>query len=404
MRKLTIVFFDAGGGHRNAAEALKSTLETQAEPWDVRLLNLQELLDSIDVIRRATGIRIQDGYNLILRKGWTRPTPQLLVLLRGLVRLYHGPIVSVLEKYWRQNPAELVLSVIPLFNRALAESICHATPHTAFATLLTDLADCPPHFWIEPESEFLICGTQRAEQQALEAGHAQHRVFRTSGMILKARFYEVPSLDVSLERSRMGLDPLLPTGIVMFGGHGAPVMREIAKRIDGVAQRVQLIMICGHNQKLRADLQAMHTRVPMVVEGFTSNVANYMALADFFVGKPGPGSISEALQFHLPVIVERNQRTMPQERYNTEWVAEKRLGIVLRSFGEIAQGVERLLQPETFAELRANARRYSNRALFEVPAILDEVLQRHVPHSVPVSRAFTDSQTMGRGAAWAGST
>jgi 1,2-diacylglycerol 3-beta-galactosyltransferase len=223
-------------------------------------------------------------------------------------------------------------------------------------------------------------------------------------MILKARFYEVPSLDVSLERSRMGLDPLLPTGIVMFGGHGAPVMREIAKRIDGVAQRVQLIMICGHNQKLRADLQAMHTRVPMVVEGFTSNVANYMALADFFVGKPGPGSISEALQFHLPVIVERNQRTMPQERYNTEWVAEKRLGIVLRSFEEIAQGLEHLLQPETFAELRANARRYSNRALFEVPAILDEVLERHVPHSVPVSRAFTDSQTMGRGTAWAGST
>jgi len=141
-----------------------------------------------------------------------------------------------------------------------------------------------------------------------------------------------------------------------------------------------------------------------LVEGFTSNVANYMSVADFFIGKPGPGSISEALQFHLPVIVERNQRTMPQERYNTEWVAERRLGIVLRSFGEIAQGVEQLLQPETFAELRSNARAYSNRALFEIPSILHDVLERHVPYSVPVSPAFTDSQTIGRGAAWAGST
>jgi len=78
-------------------------------------------------------------------QGWTRPTPQLLVLLRGLVRLYHGRVVSVLEKYWRENPTDLALSVIPLFNRALAESICHAAPQTAFATLLTDLADCPPH-------------------------------------------------------------------------------------------------------------------------------------------------------------------------------------------------------------------------------------------------------------------
>src|SRR5215467_5842354 len=165
MRTLTIVFFDAGGGHRNAAEALKASLEMQERPWEVRLLNLQEVLDSIDVIRRATGIRIQDGYNLILRKGWTRSTPQLLVLLRALVRMYHGQVVSVLEKYWRNHPTDVVLSVIPLFNRALAESIGNVASNTAFATLLTDLADCPPHFWMEEESEFLICGTERAEQQ-----------------------------------------------------------------------------------------------------------------------------------------------------------------------------------------------------------------------------------------------
>ena len=400
MRKLTIVFFDAGGGHRNAAEALRSTLETQPRPWDLRLLNLQELLDSIDVIRRATGIRIQDGYNLILRKGWTRPTPQLLVLLRGLVRLYHGRVVSVLEKYWREHPTDLVLSVIPLFNRALAESVSNVTPESAFATLLTDLADCPPHFWMEPESEFLICGTEHAQQQALAMGHARHRVFKTSGMILKPKFYEKPTIDVAAERKRLGLAPELHTGVVLFGGQGAPVMLEIARKLEASPNHVQLIMICGHNQKLRAALQNMSTKVPMRVEGFTPNVAHYMSLADFFIGKPGPGSISEALQFHLPVIVERNQRTMPQERYNTEWVAEKRMGIVLRSFGEIAHGVEQLLQPETFAELRANACAYSNRALFEIPAILDEVVERHVPYSVPVSPAFTDAHEVGR-AGWA---
>jgi 1,2-diacylglycerol 3-beta-galactosyltransferase len=68
-RKLTIVFFDAGGGHRSAAEALKSVLETQQ--WDVHLLNLQEQLDKLDLLKQLTGLRIQDGYNLILRKGWT---------------------------------------------------------------------------------------------------------------------------------------------------------------------------------------------------------------------------------------------------------------------------------------------------------------------------------------------
>ena len=146
------------------------------------------------------------------------------------------------------------------------------------------------------------------------------------------------------------------------------------------SSRVQLIVICGKNQKLLAAVKNLRTRFPIFVEGFTQNVDHYMAVSDFFVGKPGPGSISEALQFHLPVIVERNKKTMPQERYNTDWVIENRLGIVLSSFKEIASGVERLLQPAAFAELRANARAYANLAIFEIPAILDEVVERHVPY------------------------
>lgn len=82
-RKITIVFFDAGGGHRSAAEAPKGVLETQTRPWQVEVLNLQELLDQLDLLKKITGIRIQDGYNLILRKGWTRLTPQLLPCCKG---------------------------------------------------------------------------------------------------------------------------------------------------------------------------------------------------------------------------------------------------------------------------------------------------------------------------------
>ncbi len=402
MRTVTIVFFDAGGGHRNAAEALKSTLQNQPQPWRVRLMNLQEQLDSLDIVRRATGIRIQDSYNLILQKGWTRPTPQLLVLLRAVIRLHHARVVALLENYWRQNPADLVLSVIPLFNRALAESLRQAAPETAFATLLTDLADFPPHFWIEDESEFLICGTERAEQQALRMGHSRDRVFRTSGMILKPQFYESRLLDVAAERKRLGLDPHLPAGIVLFGGQGAPVMIDIAKKLQNSNDNLQLIMICGRNQELRHRLEEMARTKPMLVEGFTSDVAYYMSLANFFIGKPGPGSISEALQCRLPVVIERNSKTMPQERYNAEWVTEKRLGIVLSSFSDVAAGVHELLRDSTFERVRQNVLSYSNRALFEVPSILQEVVERHVPYSVPaVPPITTPTRPIGQDAAWA---
>jgi UDP-N-acetylglucosamine:LPS N-acetylglucosamine transferase len=387
-RKLTIVFFDAGGGHRSAAEALKSVLESQSHPWQVHLLNLQDELDRLDLLRRTTGIRIQDAYNLILRKGWTRLTPQLLPVLQWVVRLYHRATVDMLRKYWDRHPADMVLSVIPHFNRALAESVRATLPGAPFVTLLTDLADYPPHFWMERESDYLICGTERAEQQALKMGHDRDHVFRASGMVMKPRFYEKRAVNRIQERKKLALDPNLPTGIVLFGGHGSSTMLDIVKRLDGGKSKLQLILICGKNQKLLARLRSLETetRFPIFAEGFTQEIDYYMSLSDFFIGKPGPGSISEALQFHLPVIVECNGRTLPQERYNAQWVTENRLGIVLKSFRQIASGVEKLLDPVTFEELRTNATAYSNRALLEIPGFLDQILDHaRSGHAVPAS-------------------
>jgi len=376
LRKLTIVFHHAGGGHQSAAEALKATLSSQEHPWNVSLLDIQELLDPLDLIRRATGLRIQDTYNLILRKGWTRFTPQLLVVLQGTIRAYHSPIVKALRAYWTERPADLVLSVIPHFNREIADSLRGDVARTPFVTLITDLADYPPHFWIERESEYIIAGTERARQQALTIGHAADHIFQTSGMILKPRFYEKTTVDRVAERKRLGLEPDCPTGIVLFGGHGSQVMVDIAKKLNQSSSGVQLILICGHNQELAAELKKLPSRKPIAVVGFVQNVEYYMALSDFFIGKPGPGSISEALQLHLPVIVECNSKTLPQERYNAEWVTENGYGIVVPSFKQIAPAVQRLLQTATFNEFRRRAGEYSNRALFEVPAILEQCAQQ----------------------------
>ncbi len=390
MRKLTVVFHHAGGGHRSAAEAVRSILtaqnqSTQNHPWDVELLDIQELLDPLDLIRRSTGIRIQDVYNQILRRGWTRFTPQLLRVLLGTIWVYHSPIVKALRAYWEQHPTDLVLSVIPHFNREIADSLeQNGGKRWPFVTLITDLADYPPHFWIERESEYVIAGTERARAQAVAMGHSIDHIFLTSGMVLKPKFYEQESLALttaarSAERERLGLERDRRTGIVLFGGHGSRVMVDIVRRLDQSGADVQLILICGHNQKLEAEIKALATRKPKLVLGFTQNVEHYMALADFFIGKPGPGSISEALQFHLPVIVECNKKTLPQERYNAEWVAEQGFGIVVPTFREIAPAVERLIAPSTFGEFCRKTNTYSNRALSEVAEILEICYERGKP-------------------------
>jgi len=372
VKQLDFLYFDAGGGHRAAATALKQVMEQERRPFTIRLVNLQEVLDEIDIFRKLTGIRLQDIYNLMLKKGWTLGSPQLMVVMHWVIRLFHSRQVAVLEAFWRKSRPDMVVSLVPNLNRAIGESLRRALPGVPLVGIITDLADYPPHFWIERQDQHFICGTSKAAAQARALGHPPEKIHQVSGMILNPRFYQIAPLsaeDRSHERARLGFDPAQPVGLVMFGGEGSNVMLEIARNLD----RRQLIAICGKNERLRARLQALRHHAPLYVEGFTKEIPHYMQVADYFIGKPGPGSISEAIAMHLPVIVERNAWTLPQERYNADWIREHEVGIVLRNFRGISRAVEELLQPETHRRFHAATERLNNRAVFEIPGILEKI-------------------------------
>jgi UDP-N-acetylglucosamine:LPS N-acetylglucosamine transferase len=382
MKTIDLVYINAGGGHRSAAVALEMAIREQGRDWQVRLVNLFEILDPQDMFRRATGVKPEHYYNVRLAKGWTLGLAQELRILQALIRVSHRSLIAQLRRHWQQSRPDLVVSLVPNFNRAMYQALSIARPGIPYVTILTDFADLPPHFWIEPrQSQHLVCGTPRAVAQAHAAGCQATHIHETSGMIINPDFYRDLQIDRAAERAKLGLDPHRPTGLVMFGGHGSRVMRGIAKRLDDV----QLILVCGHNVALADQLRAKSASAPRVVVGFTSQMRYFMQLSDFFIGKPGPGSISEAVHQGLPVIVVRNAWTMPQERYNTDWVLENEVGVVLEAFKDIRSGVAQVT--DDIARYRAGVKRIHNRAVFEIPEILDELLLTLSWHTLPGSSA-----------------
>jgi hypothetical protein len=375
MKKIRILFHDAGGGHRNAAVALQTVIAQQNRPWEVDLVQFQDLTDHLDVLRKLTGIRIQEQYNVLLRNGWTLGATQLLRVLQTTIRLLHGPLVKLLANYFREHPADLLITVIPHFNREIGQAWSKCYPERPFATIITDLADFPPHFWIEPmKVQHVICGTERAVEQARQMGKDSSRIFATSGMILRPDFYQPDNTDPVALRRELNLRSDLPTGMLLFGGFGSKVMYDIVERLHTAELPLQLIVICGRNEKLAEKLRARAWNMPLHIVGFTKEVHRLMRAADFLIGKPGPGSVAEAMVRRLPVILECNAWTLPQERYNTEWVKEKRVGIVLSNFREIVSGVKRLLDAGKLAEFRATTAALHNRAIFEIPEICAKLL------------------------------
>lgn len=371
MKTVDLVYFNAGGGHRAAALALQEAITLQQRPWRVRLVNLAEVLDPAGRFRRATGMDPEDLYNKRLARGWTLGMAQELKLLQGVIRMAHASLVRTLQQHWLRSEPDIVVSLIPNFNRALCEALNGALPGVPYVTVLTDMADHPPHFWIEPGlPQHIVCGTDEALAQARTAGYRDEQLSLTSGMILHPSFHAPIRVERERELAALGLDPSRPTGLVMFGGQGSMQMLRIARLLDDV----QLILICGHNDVLLQSLRRLQRTASHAALGFTREVSRFMALADWFVGKPGPASLSEAVQRGLPVITFSNAWTMPQERFNTRWVEQHGVGRVVRSLKQLPQAVQALL-----ADLPAYRQRVGalhNRAVFELPDILEAQLLR----------------------------
>src|ERR1700722_12510848 len=120
--KIDFICVDSGGGPRAAANALLDVIRGQNRPWDIRLLSIQDLLHPIDFIRKSTGVEFQEVYNIILRHGWTIVTPSLVPVAHTLIRLSHAAQVRILEEHWKADPPDMVVSLIPHYNRSMFQA------------------------------------------------------------------------------------------------------------------------------------------------------------------------------------------------------------------------------------------------------------------------------------------
>ncbi len=375
---------DAGGGHRAAARALAAAAEETKAPFRLRVESFQQALIELDVLKRVTGVSIEDGYNLILRERWNAAMVPLLRIVHAAIWVRRRAIVRTLAAWLGRQPRlAAVVSVIPNFNGVMRDAIRVAIPGTPLVVVLTDFADFPPRFWIEPGLDRVVVGTDEARAQALAIGIPPERVSRVSGMVMHPRFYRAGGPSVrGRVRGELGLGEADFAVTLLFGGKGSPEMAPLSERLLAADPAFHVIAICGENPALFERLAPLEARAGgrLVRLGFTDRVADFLAASDLLVTKPGPGSLSEAFHQRVPVIVPRNVHTIPQERFNTDFVRERGLGLVVSRTREIPAAALRLFHD--LAGRAAIRQRLAalpdNRAVYEVV----DIVAAHAHHQV----------------------
>jgi UDP-N-acetylglucosamine:LPS N-acetylglucosamine transferase len=346
--------------------------EETGSPVRFRVENFQELLLPLDVLKRLTGVSLESAYNLILKHRASALMVPLLRVMHAAIRVRRATLVRTLAEWLRRQPRpEAVVSVFPNFNGVLQDAVREAIPGVPLVVVLTDLADFPKRFWIEPGLDRVVVGTPEAAAQAVALGVEPGRVSQVSGMILNPRFYKSGGPEVRERvRGELGLAASDFAVMLLFGGKGSPELLPLAERLLRDDPALRVIAVCGDNPPLYESLAPLDARSGGRLRrfGFTDRVAELLAAADLLVTKPGPGSLSEAFQLRVPVVVTRNVHTIPQERFNTDLVAKRGLGVVVSSWREIPAAVARLrAEPGRLEAMRARLRELpSNRAVYEV--------------------------------------
>ena len=251
-KKVNIITGQGGGGHYATYHAIRAIAEERQLPWEFQITDMDDIITDLtqqNQIQNAYemfGFSGHDLYNLMLKSGWTWLWPLKMRLNKFLVKLNYEFGLQFFESHWRKQQPDIVVSLMPLYNKGLYEALQRAKSDTPYISAMVDFADYPPAFWIEPDTDiYTICGTQKAVEQARTLGVKEDLIVQSSGMIIHPRFYQQQDENRSIHRERLGLDPECLTGIVMFGGNGSKNMLEIAQRLECFGEKLQLIFLCN---------------------------------------------------------------------------------------------------------------------------------------------------------------
>jgi 1,2-diacylglycerol 3-beta-galactosyltransferase len=115
----------------------------------------------------------------------------------------------------------------------------------------------------------------------------------------------------SLVRHELGLNDAYPVVLVVGGGDGMGGIVDISKQLGyelghSSTMKSQLVVVCGKNVDAKNQLESFSnwgSSVDVRIQGFVSNMDEYMKASDVLVTKAGPGTIAEASICGLPCMM-----------------------------------------------------------------------------------------------------
>jgi processive 1,2-diacylglycerol beta-glucosyltransferase len=218
--------------------------------------------------------------------------------------------------------------------------------------LIGVLTDYAPHsYWVYNNVDMYVVPSVETGRKLVDNGIDPRRV-EAFGIPIDAKFQSVH--DRSAICRRLGLDPDVPTVLIMGGTQGLGPIGQVMKIIDSSdCLDLQVIVACGTNRKLYKWLKARHFRKRAVIFPYAENIDELMAVSTVIMTKPGGITTAEALAVGVPMLIIN---PLPgQEAMNTKFLLREGVAVKAENADDVAVLLGELLYNKD--KLKAMGRR-----------------------------------------------
>lgn len=349
--KLLLLSGPFGEGHRQAAQALLETCRLARPDTEPVIVDFMEwTLPRLHGFSKAVfhqGMRACPSiYGYLFRHTRRGST---LSSLPGRLRWYGlGRIVKLLSEV---DPT-IVVCTFPPAAAALSALKLAGLTNIPAVTVITDHTD--HSYWVHPGTDLYVVGSDKVRRGLLESGVADSRI-EVTGIPVRPPFSEAAGAERAVLRAKLGLQADKPVLLLMGGGYGMMGEGMVRLMIGAARGSMQVVVVCGHNDKLRAKLaerlREAQAGDAVRLTGFVRNMEEYMGAADLIVTKPGGLTTAEAIAMRLPMVL---YRPLPgQEEDNVDYLTGVGVAKLASDEAELERLATRLIgQPEMLARMR----------------------------------------------------
>ncbi len=352
LKKPHIVFYfsDTGGGHRSAAEAIIEAIHLE--------YNGKATTEMVDFFKDYAPIPFNHAaamypYMVKAPQLWsasfhaTDGRTQARVITTTMWPIARRAAKALV----RSHPADLIVTVHPFANSFALKAL--GTDRPPFINVVTDMVTTHA-LWFDNRADVICVPTEKARRRALKYKMPEEKL-RVVGLPVADRYCK-PIGSKSELRKTLGWPVDKPIVLMVGGGEGMGPLAKTAAEVDASGLDLGLVIVCGRNQLLKQNLESQKWGNPTFVYGFTRDMPDFMRAADYIITKAGPGTIAEALNAQLPIILY--SKLPGQEDGNVTFVEDEGAGVWAPKPVDVVRALTRWIsRPEERKKIIENCRR-----------------------------------------------